>query len=427
MKKLIYRSKNLNWLLSALIVFSLASCSKTNSTGFTPGTGAPTITSVHTLSKSDTSKTPQSTTTVDASGNIVTTVSNTYVINPAAFDSLTNTGNKQNYYVIYGSNLGSTTEVMFNGYVAYFNRALITDKSIIVAIPLAVPTTGAAATNKITVVTTHGKVDYGFTTLTPPPTIATISDYDFWTGSKITLTGIGFGTVTGVTLTGSTAPIAISDQTDSQITLTFPSIVVNSGNLVFSYSSAGKTATETTKEVFNNLDNAYQIFVNNAFQNAWGDASWSAPSGVSTATSHSGSSSIVATYPAGGWKVEGWANWYPSFPYDASYNYVSFWVKGGTVSETLVLVGDQMVGGYGQTKWFGDGNSAYAAQTLTIPPNVWTFFKIPLGTGPNTTDINYWANGTTAKQLGFFLQGGTHGSAGDVDETMYFDEVAFLK
>ncbi len=123
----------------------------------------------------------------------------------------------------------------------------------------------------------------------------------------------------------------------------------------------------------------------------------------------------MATYPAGGWKIEGWANWYPSFPYDASYKYLTFWVKGGTVDHTLTLVGDIMVGGYGQN------TSPATVQQIDVPPGVWTFYKIPLGTGAN--QLNYWSAGSPAQQLGFFLKG----QGGDVDETMYFDEVAFLK
>jgi hypothetical protein len=427
MKMKIKEMKNLSWILLALIAFGLASCRKDNSTGFTPGTGAPTITSVHTLSKSDTSKTPLSTTTIDTSGNTTVNTTSTYVINPAAFDSVTTSGQKQNYYVIYGTNLGSTTKITFNGVVAYFNPALITDKSLIVSIPTTVPTVGASATNKIVVTTLHGSVAYNFTTLTPVPTIQTVSDYDFWSGSQITLNGFGFATVKSVGISGSTATATIISQTDNALTIQFPTTAVNRANLSLTYvfNSAGDTKVSVTKQEFNNLDNAYTIFYKNNFQNAWGDASWSGPSGLSTGASHSGSASALATWPAGGWKLEGWANWWPSFNYDSSYKYLTFWVKGGTVDETLVLVGDQMVGGYNQVKWFGAGSSAYPAQTLTVPAGVWTFFKIPLGTGPNTVNINYWANGTTAKQLGFFLQGGTHGA--DVDETMYFDEVAFLK
>lgn len=417
MEKIIFKSKNLAWILSALIAFGFASCRKDNSLGYTPGTGAPIITSVHTLSKTDTSKTPRVITAIDNNGN-VTLDTLGYPINPAAFDSVTTSGNKQNYYVIYGKNLGSTTNITFNGVVAYFNRALISDNTLIVSIPTTVPTVGAGATNKLVVTTLHGSVTYTFVTLTPVPTVTAVSDYDFWAGSQITLTGFGFATVSSVGLVGSTATCTIISQTDDQLTIQFPSnLTINRTNLLLTYvyNSAGNTKTATSLQEFNDLDNAYTIFYQNNFQNSWADNSWQAPSGVSTGASHSGTSSIVATYPSNGWKIEGWANWYPSFAYDASYKYLTFWVKGGTQAQTLTLVGDQVAGGYGQN------TSPAAIQQINVPPSVWTFYKIPLGSGNG--QLNFWANGSVAKQLGFFLKG----QSSDPDETMYFDEVAFLK
>ena len=71
--------------------------------------------------------------------------------------------------------------------------------------------------------------------------------------------------------------------------------------------------------------------------------------------------------------------------------------------------------GYGQ-----NGN-----YPIVVPAKVWTFFKIPLGPPASTsaTLLNLWAKGTPSQQLGFFLRG----QSGDVDETMYFDEVAFVQ
>jgi hypothetical protein len=139
---------------------------------------------------------------------------------------------------------------------------------------------------------------------------------------------------------------------------------------------------------------------------------------------YGGTASLEASYPAGGWKIEGWANWWPGFAYDPGYKYLSFWVKGDIADHKLVLVGDKMAGGYGQVQ----NANAYAAQLVDVPPGVWTFVKIPLAPqstaySQTSTLLNYWANGSPANQLGFFLQG----MGGDVDETMYFDEVAFLK
>src|ERR1700754_5083994 len=417
--KRIINSKNICWIVVVLI--ALVSCRKYNSLGFTPGSGAPTITSVHTLSKTDTTTRADTTITYDASGNPVMTFG-TAPSKVYAFDSVVTSGNLGQYYVIEGTNLGSATTVSFNGVPVYFNRAFVTDHSIVVSIPTTVPTLPPAANDTLSVVTLHGVVNYKFTVITPPPTVDTWSDYDFWSGSQITLTGVGFASVTSVALAGTTDAPSIVSQSDKQLVLQFPATTVNRTSLIFSYSSAGSTVVLPSTQELIDLDNAYTIFYNNNFQNSWIDNSWTHPSGVSTDLTHStpGNSSLVATYPAGGWQIEGWAGWNGpdgGFQYDASYKYLTFWVKGGIADHTLVLVGDQMTGGYGQVQL----TAALPIQKILVPKGVWTYYKIPLGTG--STQLNFWANGSLAKQLGFFLQG----QDGDVNEVMYFDEVAFVK
>jgi hypothetical protein len=418
--------KNLNWLLPLLVVCGLASCKKDNSMGFTPGTGVTTISSVRTLnqSKVDSSRI-HSTITYNSSG-IPDTVSYND-LNPvlSAFDSTTVTGKLGNYYALIGTNLGSTTNIAINGVSIYFNRALNSDKTVIFSIPTTVPYVQPQP-NTIVVTTLYGKVTYKFTTLPPPPTITGESDFDFTAGSTITLTGKGFASVSSVKLRATSDPITISSQNDSTLVLKMPKSTAGESTLLFTYTSGSNpSAQAASTAIFNDLDNAYVIFDQGNFQNSWSNNSWAGPSGVSSAATLSSTASIEATYPAGGWQIEGWANYYPSIAYDPTYKYLSFWVKGGTVTHTLVLVGNQMVGGYGQVQ----NANAYPAQLVTVPAKVWTFFKIPLGP-PSTpysqkseTLLNFWANGTPATQLGFFLQG----MSGDVDETMFFDEVAFLK
>jgi hypothetical protein len=402
-----------------VLVIALASCRKYNSLGFTPGKGAPTIKAVHTLSKTDTTLRYDTVVTYDASGNITKTIKQApNQVNP--FDSVTTAGNLGNYYVIEGANLGSATTVSFNGVSAYFNRALMTDNSIIVSIPNNVPTTGPQANDTLSVVTLYGKANYKFTIITPPPTVSAWSDYDFWAGSRITLTGVGFSSVTSVALAGTTAAATIVSQTDKQLVLKFPVTTANRTNLVFSYTSAGVTTTLASTQELVDLDNAYTIFYKDSYQNSWEDNSWSHPSGAVTEATHSvpGTSSIRANYPAGGWQIEGWDGWngpQSGIPFDASYKYLTFWVKGGTVDHTLALVGDKLPGGYSQN------TAPAAAQQILVPKGVWTYYKIPLGSGTN--QLNFWSTGNLAQQLGFFLKG----QAGDVDEVMYFDEVGFVK
>lgn len=421
MKKI---NKSKNYLLLAfLLVIGLASCNKKDSyLGFTPGTGAPTITSVRTISKSvvDSSLTT-STITYSSTGEITTVTNPNYNPQITAFDSTTATGNLGNYYAIIGTNLGSTTKIVINGISVYFNRALNSNTAVVFSIPSTIPYVQPQA-NTIVLTTLSGTVTYKFTVLPPAPTITGVTDFDFVAGSKITLTGKGFASVSAIKLKTTGDAVAIGLQNDSTLVITMPKTTATESALVFTYTAGANTgATATSAAIFNDLDNAYTIFASNNFQNSWGDNSWAHPSGVSAGASHSGTSSFIASYPAGGWQIEGFANWYPGLAYSPDYKYLTFWVKGGVAAHTLVLVGDQMAGGYGQVQ----NANAYAAQLVTVPPNVWTFFKIPLGP-PSTNNVNllnFWAKGTTSNQLGFFLQG----MSGDVNETMYFDEVAFLK
>ncbi|MDP4265084.1 MAG: cell shape determination protein CcmA [Bacteroidota bacterium] len=408
MKKNLSISKNFYWISGIVIISVLVSCKKYDSLGFTPGKGAPAISSVHTWGKTDTTARYDTVITYDASGNIIKTLHQLpSQVNP--FDSVTTAGKLGNFYIIYGSNLGSTSSITFNGYSAYFNRALITDNSIIVQVPSKTPYFGAQATDSLIITTLYGKAYYKFSILPPPPTVTGYSNYNFSTGSRITLTGVGFATVTSVTLSGTssgTANVTIVNQNDSVLVVQFPATTIARGTLGFGYTAAGSPQTATATQELVDLDNAYQIFTDD-FQNAWGDGSWQSPSGKSTNQAKSGTASFMGTFTANGWKIEGFSNWWPSLPYDNSYKYFSFWVKGGTVNHTLNIETNTSALGYGQN----DGNP------IVVPANVWTYFKIPI------SSISFWSSGSTLQQVGFFLKG----QGGDVDETYYFDDVILIK
>ncbi|RYE35924.1 MAG: hypothetical protein EOP42_05225, partial [Sphingobacteriaceae bacterium] len=114
--------RNLNifyCILSVLMVFGIASCKKTEQ----GGTGAPTVTRVRLLSKTDTIKNVVHRITLDSSSiyNDTRTV---------AFDSTVASGRLGTQYGIIGTNLLTTTTVSFNGVSVYFNPALLTDNSI---------------------------------------------------------------------------------------------------------------------------------------------------------------------------------------------------------------------------------------------------------------------------------------------------------
>ncbi len=110
-----FQSGSFCWIVIVICLVSVVSCKKYNSLGFDPGTGAPTIASVHTWNKQDTTTKYDTIISYDAGGNKVTTL-RLKQTRQNAFDSVTTAGNLGNYYIVYGTNLGSTTSITFNGF-----------------------------------------------------------------------------------------------------------------------------------------------------------------------------------------------------------------------------------------------------------------------------------------------------------------------
>jgi hypothetical protein len=181
----------LGFILSLLMIFAIASCKKDEK----GGSGAPTITRVRLLSKTDTIPDVEHRITLDSSS----TYNDTRIV---PFDSTVVAGRLGNQYAIIGSNLATTMSVSFNGVNVYFNPALLTDNSIIVTLPSNTSTVlvpyGSNQSNKLVVVTNHGQVEYDFPILQPP---ATITGFDVTSGAQgdeVTIKGTVFNGVTAV-------------------------------------------------------------------------------------------------------------------------------------------------------------------------------------------------------------------------------------
>ena len=405
MKTSIFKLRNLVWALSALLMLGLASCKKeNNSTGYTAGTGTPVISGVSKINKSvvDSSRTT-SVTTYDASGNPTTVTNPNYAAQFVAIDSTTVTGDLGGYYVLKGSNLGSTTKLAINGVSIYFNRALISDQSIVFNIPTNIPYVQPQA-NTIVVTTLHGTATFKFTTLPPAPTIVTESTNDFQAGSTITLTGKGFASVSSVKLKATGDAATIVSQNDSTLVLTMPQSKATQTNLLFTYTSGSNSGAQAVSaDEFNDLDNAaYLVFGDSLNADAWGN-SWG-PSGVANGIAKTGTNSWYITYPNGNWWIGGWGF---NTPIANQYKYLTFWVKGGKQVETLNFISASGNGGYGNSD---------QTFTINVPANVWTYFKIDI----SKTDM--FATAQTTSAFGFYIRG-----PNGTDETMYFDDVALWK
>jgi len=200
-------------VLSVLIIGGMASCKK-SSIG---GTGAPTVTRVRLLSKTDTIKNVAHRINLDSSS----IYNDTRVV---PFDSTVTSGRLNTQYGIVGTNLLTTKSVSFNGISVYFNPALVTDNMIIVTIPTGTPF-GPSQINKLTIVTAYGSVDYTFGIQQPPATITGFTPLAGSAGDVVTITGTVFDGVTGVKFDNVAATI-VGTPTTTQIQVKVPAGVV---------------------------------------------------------------------------------------------------------------------------------------------------------------------------------------------------------
>jgi hypothetical protein len=415
------------WILPGLALLAITSCKKYNYLGYTPGKGAPTITSVHTYYKTDTTAVYDTVVSYNAGGQPTYTL-NLVPQTPYGFDSVTTAGVLGNYYLIEGTNLGSADSVTFNGYNAYFNRALSTDNSILVQLPSLTPYYGPQATDSLAVFTTYGKAYYKFTILPPAPTVSSYSSFDFTStgGYQMTLKGVGFADVSSVTLEGTVSglsPVNIVTQSDTIMVISFPSSTVTRGELAFAYNSGGTTDSAHATQELVNIDNAYQIFAYGAVASGWG--SWSYDNaGVSSAEAITASTSYNMQFTGpNGYKVDGLR--YESgtsavgVPYSPpTYTYLVFYVYGGTATETMYIE----FGG-GPNGGFGNSNTNNAINPVTVLPGQWNYFKIPISSLLWNTGTTNWAANSSQllNTVGFFIY------ANKVTEELYFDDIMLVE
>lgn len=408
-------------MLAGFALLTATSCKKYNSQGYTPGTGAPTISSVHTYYKTDTTAAYDTVVTYNAAGQ-PTYSTNQLPPRPYAFDSVTTAGALGNYYMIEGTNLGDATTITFNGFIAYFNRAYSTDHSILVQVPSKTPYYGPKANDSMVLTTTHGVAYYKFTILPPAPTVSSYSDFNFTStnGFQLTLDGVGFAGVTSITLDGTvsgTSPVNIVSQNDSIMVISFPSSTVTRGVLDFAYNSGGTTVHAKGAQELINLDVAYPVFAGGAIAPGWGSWSWDNAQVTSTKAMTS-TSSWNAQFSGGGWKIDGFREGggtaTDGLAYSPNYTYLVFWVYGGSAKETLYIE-------WGNAGFANGGGNEINA--VTVQPNTWNYVKIPIASLLwNTSSTNWAANSSQLlNTVAFFM------NSNSVTEQLYFDDVVIVQ
>lgn len=179
--------KNINNRFSRLIGVALimlvalySSCKKEG----TGGTGAPTITRIAIVTKTDTI--PDVVHRVDLTTNQVYADSRV-----VPFDSTVTSGRVNNNYAILGTNLKTVKSITFNGYQVYFNPTLVTDNSILVSTGELVPY-GPTQDNKLVVTTNYGSVSYTFPIMQPGANILSFDPVVAGAGDIVTIKGTIF-------------------------------------------------------------------------------------------------------------------------------------------------------------------------------------------------------------------------------------------
>lgn len=299
-----------------------------------------------------------------------------------------------------GSGLGGIETIWFekDSVKAGFNPNFNTDKAILFRIPEdAIP-----GDQKVYLKNTSGKIiELGFKVL-GLATITEVSNNNYTPGQSITLKGRNLDDVEKVELAGTTTMATIVSKTATQLVISFPASSAISNKLNI-YNTAGRA--QTTVE-FVNRSNAF-IFFDDDYANGYSNGSWGPAEVSSTVAKGDVGSSFKATWMKGNWSANGFANWSGGATYSADYKYFTFWVKGGAVTREFYITIDERAGGYG---------NADRTFPITVPANVWTYFKIELD------KLKPWEKGGAINQIGFWIPG-----PDDADETLYFDDIMFTK
>lgn len=233
------------------------------------------------------------------------------------------------------------------------------------------------------------------------PVVNTVSNYNFESGTEITITGNNLHDVTAVTLTDGGQGVTVVSKTKTELVLKFPASTVSRSTLKI----VNSTGAITTTQEFVNLSKAFVIF-GEKYGEGFADGSWGDPGTITDKEAKSGTKSVFKNYQKGNWHLINFANWYPGVK-DDGYKYLSFWVKGGSQDLTIYLTSDKRKAGFGN----GDRSTP-----VNVKANTWTYFKIPMA------EARLFETGDTFFQLGFWIPG-----PDGQDEVFHFDDLILIK
>jgi hypothetical protein len=287
-----------------------------------------------------------------------------------------------------GSGLGGMRTIVFdkNNVPATFQPNLNSNSSIL----FRVPDTAFGGQQNIILTNADGK------TLSVPfkvialPTVAEIYPLEFEAGTQVTITGNNLSDVTSVVIDGTTDQATIVSKDRKTLVITMPATTVNRAKLKITNSSGERVID---KEMFY-IPNAVVIFTE-----GWGpgmhDWSWAGTHDIATGTAYHGTKSFRVIYSANGWQGASIHRDDPRINM-SNYTYLTFWAKGGTADINMQV-------------WSEQGGSKV---TITIPANVWTYFKMP---------IQGHMDGLMLERLNFQAVGPA------ANQTIHFDNILLVK
>jgi IPT/TIG domain len=299
--------------------------------------------------------------------------------------------------ILEGKGLAEMRTIVFdkNNVPATFNPNFNSDQSLV----FRVPDTAFGGQQNIIFTNKLGKQLIVTFKVIALASVSSASDYSFTGGQNITLTGNNLDNVTVVAFETGSQTATIVSKTRKTMVITMPPSTVVSTKLKITNASG----TITTTQEFVNADQAF-VFLRDGYGNGEQDASWGDPGDIFTTQKVSGVSSYGKNYQKGNWHLMGfgWNN-----ISRGSYNYLSFWMKGGLIDHDIYVGSNQSAG----------GTRAYNSyEKIVVPAGVWTYFKLPL----NTLDL--WHNGAAFNQLSWSIKG-----PDNADELMYLDDVMLIK
>lgn len=299
-----------------------------------------------------------------------------------------------------GNGLGDIRSIVFEkeNVKAGFQSTLNTDSHLI----FRVPADAIGGEQDILFTNSAGKTSSIRFRVLAYASVSGASNYNFTEGTEIQLEGNNLDDVTSVTLEGTGEELEIVSQEKRQMVVKFPVSDASRSKLKLTNS----TGVITTSQEFVNVDKAVLIF-GDEYGEGFADGSWGDAGVISKTEFKSGIASVGKSYQQGNWHLIGFANWWPTVPYDPSLTYLSVWIKGASQDYSLYITTDAGAAGFGD---FVEANK------LNVKAGVWNYFKVKL------SDLDFWSAGKDLKQLGFRIQG-----PDKQDEVFYFDDLMLVK